>query len=301
MINGQMSYGINGRTSVTSITNFTHRDSTHRGPRVRARIRTDETRLVIRKKFSHSHRAPTRRSPHMSARVAPSRPMPRHRRVAPTATSTRAPAVTPSLPSLARAVERRRREDAAPNVVRVLENEIIVVDDALSRATCEEIIRTIEDGNGFAHATSRGPKYGEAWRSNGRYAREDETFARALWDAVDGKRTFEFELDDASGFNPNIRVYKYAGDTGDHFGPHVDERVTVRGRRSGYTALVYLSGEDVEGGCTIFYDYHGVERARVEPKTGRALYFRHGANLPEHEGELVRRGTKYVLRSDVLF
>jgi alpha-1,3-mannosyltransferase len=80
----------------------------------------------------------------------------------------------------------------------------------------------------------------------------------------------------------------------------VDERVFARGYVSGYTALYYLS-DACEGGRTIFYDERGDERCSVTPKIGRALYFRHGVDTPEHEGEEVRSGTKYVLRSDVLF
>ena len=44
----------------------------------------------------------------------------------------------------------------------------------------------------------------------------------ALWDASGGRETFAFELADAKGLNPNIRVYRYR--SSEHFGPHVDER-----------------------------------------------------------------------------
>ena len=189
------------------------------------------------------------------------------------------------------------RDDARPLRPRhVVANEIIVVDDALTPRDCARIVDAI--GDAFAPATS-GARRGEARRRNGRFAETSEAFARRLFERARVARTFAFEMDDAAGLNPNVRVYRYR--EGERFGAHVDERVTALGRRSKYTALYYLGGEDLEGGATIFYDEFGDERCRVRPKIGRALYFRHGADMPEHEGEEVRRGTKYVLRSDVLF
>ena len=189
------------------------------------------------------------------------------------------------------------RDDARPLRPRhVVANEIIVVDDALTPRDCARIVDAI--GDAFAPATS-GARRGEVRRRNGRFAETSEAFARRLFERARVARTFAFEMDDAAGLNPNVRVYRYR--EGERFGAHVDERVTALGRRSKYTALYYLGGEDVVGGATIFYDEFGDERCRVRPKIGRALYFRHGADMPEHEGEEVRRGTKYVLRSDVLF
>ena len=185
-------------------------------------------------------------------------------------------------------------------------NDIIVVDGALTPRECQNIVGAIEgrDSDGFELSTSRGPKYGEAWRKNGRFQREDEGFADALWKALTRRcgdtNIFDFDIDDALGFNSNIRCYRYRGSEGEHFGAHVDGRVRARGGQSKFTALFYLS-EVEEGGRTIFYDERGEERCAIAPKTGRALFFRHGHDLPEHEGEMVHRGTKYVLRSDVMF
>jgi len=64
--------------------------------------------------------------------------------------------------------------------------------------------------------------------------------------------------------------------------------------------MIYLN-DDFEGGSTIFQ----VESLpggllRVAPKTGMALLFRHDDVLL-HSGELVTRGKKYVLRTDVMY
>lgn len=191
-----------------------------------------------------------------------------------------------------------RRPLAALKRRNVAGDDIFTVDGVLTARECADIIRCIESNNAFAPSTSRGPAFGEAWRRNGRFQTDDDAFAKALWRSSGVGQFFKGGLDDASGLNPNIRVYRYV--TGEHFGPHIDERVMAFGRWSAYTALFYLS--DVEdGGRTIFYDAKGRPEHFVEPRVGRALFFRHGVHCCEHEGEQVRRGVKYVLRSDVLF
>jgi hypothetical protein len=236
-----------------------------------------------------------RRASDMRARASPSRALSRDmgRKRASTTASAGARASKPRDVTLPRPDATTSRK-----IRHLVENEIIIVDDALSARACAAIVDAVERNDAFTESTSRGPRFGEAWRRNGRFAVEDAAFADALWDASGGRETFAFELADAKGLNPNIRVYRYR--SSEHFGPHVDERVFARGFTSGYTALYYLSGA-CEGGRTIFYDERGDERCSVTPKAGRALYFRHGVDMPEHEGEEVRSGTKYVLRSDVLF
>ena len=177
-------------------------------------------------------------------------------------------------------------------------DDIFTVDDVLTPRECQDIIRGIENKNAFAPSTSRGPKFGEAWRRNGRFQTDDDAFADALWRSSGVAQFFSGGLEDARGLNGNIRVYRYTH--GEHFGPHIDERVMARGRWSAYTAVFYLSDVE-EGGRTIFYDVKGRAEHFVEPRVGRALFFRHGAHCCEHEGEQVRRGVKYVLRSDVMF
>ncbi|KAL3941905.1 MAG: hypothetical protein SGARI_000440 [Bacillariaceae sp.] len=76
--------------------------------------------------------------------------------------------------------------------------------------------------------------------------------------------------------------------------------------KSYLTCLIYLN-DDFEGGETRFYlasssgDSGGVVRGIV-PRTGSILLFPQGntASLI-HEGSLVSKGTKYVVRTDVLY
>jgi hypothetical protein len=77
-------------------------------------------------------------------------------------------------------------------------------------------------------------------------------------------------------------------------------------RWSRLTFLVYLN-DDFEGGETTFFtaDGRGNLQARcVAPQQGAVLLFPHGVNnvdSPVHEGSKVWSGTKYVVRTDLLY
>lgn len=78
-------------------------------------------------------------------------------------------------------------------------------------------------------------------------------------------------------------------------------------RRSRLTFLLYLN-EDFDGGCTTFFNADpqtvGVVEARgVAPRCGSVLCFPHGegAGSRVHEGSAVTTGSKYIVRTDVLY
>jgi predicted 2-oxoglutarate/Fe(II)-dependent dioxygenase YbiX len=95
----------------------------------------------------------------------------------------------------------------------------------------------------------------------------------------------------ASGLFEPLRVYRY--DVGHHFGLHSDQSYTRGDARSLLTLLLYLD-EDFDGGETEFPD----EKQTIAPRTGDALWFQHAVL---HAGKRVTRGTKHVLRTDVLY
>ncbi|CAE7341830.1 unnamed protein product [Symbiodinium sp. CCMP2456] len=79
------------------------------------------------------------------------------------------------------------------------------------------------------------------------------------------------------------------------------------GTRSKLTFIIYLN-DDFEGGCTTFYTPNpgeeGVLDSRpVKPRIGSATVFPHGdCGTPLlHEGSAVTSGTKYLLRTDVVY
>mmetsp|Transcript_40393 Transcript_40393/g.125691 ORF Transcript_40393/g.125691 Transcript_40393/m.125691 type:complete len:199 (-) Transcript_40393:98-694(-) len=123
------------------------------------------------------------------------------------------------------------------------------------------------------------------------------------------------------GFNRRWRLYRYS----DHatFRPHVDGSWPGSGldaagglkadswgdRWSQLSCLIYLN-DDFRGGATRFFLPQGrgdsAAAYRVEevrPAAGAALLFFHGEHplSPVHEGARVVAGTKYVLRTDVLY
>ena len=146
-----------------------------------------------------------------------------------------------------------------------------------------------------------------------------------------GKR-YIFNL---AGLNGRLRFLKYVG--GEYFRPHCDGKYrTPDGSEiSFYTIQLYLSGEGEEGqdmkefaemqrkesegkdiapgsgkradqdkllgGATSFMPaWERAEQAvRVWPKTGRVLVFQQ--NNLWHGGDSVYRGTKYTVRTDVMY
>ncbi|MEO6279457.1 2OG-Fe(II) oxygenase [Roseateles sp.] len=97
-----------------------------------------------------------------------------------------------------------------------------------------------------------------------------------------------------AGLNERFRFYRYTTDQ--KFDWHVDgsfER--SNGERSLLTILIYLGGQ-YEGGETTF-DING-ELVSVRGEEGDAVVFPHRLR---HRGSMVTAGTKYMLRSDVMY
>ncbi len=121
-----------------------------------------------------------------------------------------------------------------------------------------------------------------------------------------------------AGLNARWRFYRYV--PGVIYRPHIDGAWPGSGMRNGryeydafggeqrsrLTFLVYLN-EGFTGGCTTFFlsspeegVLHGFP---VQPLQGSVLCFPHGdtAGSLLHEGSAVLRGSKYIIRTDVLY
>ena len=173
----------------------------------------------------------------------------------------------------------------------VVNDDIFYVDNFLTSEECDSYVRNSEE-IGFDEATINttfGYQRESKVRNNLRVISDDQRLADDLWgrasEYVDERQGWK-----PVGLNERIRFYKYQ--LGHKFDWHYDASFERKnGERSWLTFIVYLSGE-FDGGQTSFDD------AFVLPEKGRALFFRH--NL-RHKGEIVSHGTKYVLRSDVMF
>eukprot|EP00977_Amphora_coffeiformis_P016218 scaffold4955_cov204-Amphora_coffeaeformis.AAC.6 len=115
--------------------------------------------------------------------------------------------------------------------------------------------------------------------------------------------------------NPRWRFFRYAQDC--VYRPHIDgswpeSRINANGEyecdesgrvKSYLTFLIYLA-DDFEGGETRYYfpSETGMMARGVIPKKGAVMVFPQ-ANTASliHEGSAVTKGTKYVVRTDVLF
>ena len=102
------------------------------------------------------------------------------------------------------------------------------------------------------------------------------------------------------GLNERLRFYRY--DEGQQFDWHHDGYYeSPAGERSFLTFMIYLN-EGFEGGETSFTGlsdiYGAADDLMVSPRTGMALLFQHPLL---HKGEPIRRGRKYVLRTDAMY
>ena len=103
------------------------------------------------------------------------------------------------------------------------------------------------------------------------------------------------------GLNERLRFYRYKGD--EIFNMHYDGCFPrSSNEKSMFTFIIYLS-DDFDNGETTFYTHQGKTVEKVKPVEGSCLLFYHGSHTlsPLHEGSKCFKGTKYVLRSDVMF
>jgi hypothetical protein len=195
----------------------------------------------------------------------------------------------------------------------LLEDQILVIDDLLSNKECKEFTKFIDS---LPLELTPPKKKGEADRFNHRFSVTSVEFAQRLHELLSphlplfpypssAKRP-NLSPRPPNYCNSNIRMYKYT--PSQHFGPHYDDAVLdpITGAKSEWTLLIYLTGvaDGIEGGETLFYREQRGKPTEVitAPLTrGTALLHRHGNECMLHEGSLVLKGTKYVLRSDLMF
>jgi len=109
----------------------------------------------------------------------------------------------------------------------------------------------------------------------------------------------------ATELNPCFRVCRY--EPGGFFQPHHDGGFEYNSEhRSFKTFMLYLN-DDFEGGSTNFYKesqkhYHSPDPAKVihelRPERGSCLVFNHCIT---HDGGILRKGRKYILRTEVMY
>lgn len=178
---------------------------------------------------------------------------------------------------------------------------IFTVDGFLTPEECRRYIQIAEEF-GFEPATLTSPAGDvrvEALRNNDRVLMENAELAEELWERTAEVVPHEWEGREPVGLNPLFRFYRYT--PGQHFEWHQDHPYERdNGEQSLLTLIVYLN-EGFSGGETAFEDScsdDAFEDFEIVPAAGLALFFLHPTM---HRGNEVLKGTKYVMRTDVMY
>lgn len=172
-----------------------------------------------------------------------------------------------------------------------MDTTLFTIPGFLSAAECRDLI-SFAEMRGFTDApvtTSRGFVMMPDVRNNTRVIVDDHARAEGIWSRLSPHipaRPGAVPV----GINERFRFYRY--EPGQCFRWHRDGAFCRNDEEaSELTFMIYLNG-NFGGGHTEF------DATSVAPKAGTALVFAHRLS---HQGAPVTRGTKYVLRSDVMF
>ncbi len=174
----------------------------------------------------------------------------------------------------------------------ILSKNIFTIDNFITIEECDNfIIKSENIGYELATVeTEKGHIVVEMVRNNNRVIYMDFQLADRLWQILKPFAPTKIGNSKAVGLNELFRFYKYQ--PGQEFKRHRDQSFIRNEIEASYfTFMIYLN-DNFEGGETIF------NNLTIQPKQGNALIFFH--NL-EHEGSSVKQGTKYVLRTDIMY
>jgi prolyl 4-hydroxylase len=173
-----------------------------------------------------------------------------------------------------------------------LNEGIYTIENFISNEECIRLINQSEK-IGFEEATvetEKGAKRITEVRNNQRVLLTDYELANSLWEIVKEYAPLKIGNSVAVGLNELFRFYKY--EPNNQFRKHIDQSfIRNEDEASYYTFMIYLN-DDYEGGETAF------SNVVIKGQQGMALIFLHSL---EHEGSVVKRGIKYVLRSDIMY
>lgn len=177
-------------------------------------------------------------------------------------------------------------------VINNLTENILTIDNFWHSQECFEFISKSE-AIGYELATietDNGQQRVEHIRNNNRVLYTNPHLANQIWKRLEHFAPGKIGNSKATGLNELFRFYKYQ--SGQEFKRHRDQSyIRNEIEASYYTFMIYLN-DNYEGGETIF------DNLIIQPKQGMALIFLHDL---EHEGSPVKQGTKYVLRTDIMF
>ncbi len=185
----------------------------------------------------------------------------------------------------------------------ILNRDAFVLADLACDRACEGWIARAER-SGFTSApvtTRNGPVHRPDLRNNARVMEDDVDTAAELWRRIEPVMPPAWRRVDRRGaahlpvgLNERLRFYRY--DPGEYFAVHRDAPYIRDNRVFSLLTLLLFLNDDFTGGETrILEPRYACE---VAPLRGSALCFSHRLL---HEGAAVTAGTKYILRSDVMY
>ncbi len=172
---------------------------------------------------------------------------------------------------------------------------IFEVPNVLSSFECQDWIERIQlvGTEPATINTTRGSLVDSQIRNNRRVIFDDSVWANDLFERIKSQVPSDTHGMKLAGVNERLRCYEYQ--PGHRFAPHSDGAfVRSENEQSWYTFMIYLN-EQFEGGETAFFVEPEVV---IKPTTGTALFFQHPII---HEGCEVKSGTKYVVRTDLVY
>lgn len=171
----------------------------------------------------------------------------------------------------------------------LIPDKIITVENFLTEQECSEFI-DLGENSGFEMAKIDTGSLMPEVRNNDRAFHENHALAEKLFKRLQPYVVPKIGNSIAVGLNELFRLYKYQ--KGQQFKGHQDGSFIRNDvEASYYTFLIYLN-DGYEGGETIFLKY------KIVPRKGMGLIFLHKLY---HEGGEVLNGTKYVMRSDIMY
>ena len=187
----------------------------------------------------------------------------------------------------------------------VISQQAWLLRGCLTRKECQQLISVCEE-TGFQQAKDYCFKYHS--RFNDRMMTDDDQLADFLWKRIrpfipdhvtDGYKA-EWRV---KGLNRRFRICRYY--SGHYFGAHLDGEFYASDREKSFlTCMLYLNdkGNDFQGGETRFLDISSKKaKFDVEPTAGLGIFFYQKSRDTYHEGLQLTAGTKYILRTDVMY
>ena len=128
-------------------------------------------------------------------------------------------------------------------------------------------------------------------RNNQRVLYLNVSTAKELWSEAKHLVPTDLGIYTAIGLNEMIRFYKY--EKGQRFRMHSDMSYVRNGVECSFKTFIIYLNDDFIGGETEF-----IVGSKIKPKQGSLLVFDHQL---KHQGNPVLQGTKYVLRTDIMY